>query len=428
GADGAENAFRFGELQAGAWTLSVAAPGWLASKPLVLDVKPGEQREDLEVLLQHGATLRVLLLGADSAPAPGREVVVQRADAAPDSSPWKAVTGAEGQALFDALPPVAMELSAFPGARAQVTLSPAQPTEVTLALRRQPRVRGRVTAGGAPVPGASVVASLRTDLPGMGGVFITDDTTSVKASALGGFELQLQRPGEVLLVAHDPADPDASSSVPVTLTMDWDQEQRADLAFGGARVAGLIVDATTQQPLPGAWVVACPHGPILDMDFDRYSSLLQAEARSGDDGRFLLPRVQPGPVQLRVSAKGYSRVVLEDVAALEGDTVEAPRVELSRGTVLTGVVRTASGRTLPPGLRVSVRESADADAAASAGVGEDGSWRIAGHTLAPGAWTLCVEREEVQVFAREMKPAPLASVQVQLVAGDNAPVDLVIDA
>jgi len=423
----ADGAFRFGELHNGDWSLTVSAPGFLDSEPRPLGVKSEQVRDDIEVLLKPGAQLAVLLFGADGLPATGKEVVVKYEDQSLGRSPWKALTDTEGRARFDALPEAAMQISAYPGGEAHATLSSERPTEVTLALRMRPVVRGRVTSAGEPVAGASVVAYEWISFgPSSKGGF--SDEVEATASALGEFELQLAGPVSLVLVARDPAEAAGSCTRPVPVTLDWGQQLRADLAFGGARLRGEVVNAATKQPIAGAWVTLRPLAYDGDAELKKYSGSFQSGGRSGDDGHFLIQRAQGGASRLTATAKGYDMLVLDSVVAVEGDTVELPRLELSQGCAFKGVLRTASGKPLPPGLRVSLRKTPDSGEWSSSSVAEDGSWIIGGSTLMPGTWTVCVVKKESSFFASDSEGAPLSSVDVTLLAGEEKVVDLVIDA
>ena len=105
-----------------------------------------------------------------------------------------------------------------------------------------------------------------------------------------------------------------------------------NLDFAGLPVAGVVVDAEAEQPIPQASVFASPKKP----DGPRGSS-----ATAGADGRFYL-EIEPGEYRLSGRAEGYAGQVA-DLTVGSGGASEV-RLTLARGLSLTGKVVDARGR------------------------------------------------------------------------------------
>ena len=150
--------------------------------------------------------------------------------------------------------------------------------------------------------------------------------------------------------------------------------------------------------------------------------------RTGKDGRFQFRHAQPGACVVTAYANGYSKVSLDAVVAVEGEAVEVPRIELTQGIVIKGLVRTTNGTPVPPGMRVSLQESPEASEWTGANVADDGSWQITAASIKPGTWTVSVSKHIVALLGGTGgSQVPLATAQVDLVAGATKTVTLDIE-
>jgi hypothetical protein len=111
----------------------------------------------------------------------------------------------------------------------------------------------------------------------------------------------------------------------------------------GGAIAGLAVDARTNQPLRGAVVSAGPSGqPGIGF-------------RTGRDGRFLLRGVEPGNVRLLVTKAGYDR---GPFTPPQRDRTDDVVIAVPPAASVGGRVVDESGRPIP-GATVRVRSPAD---------------------------------------------------------------------
>jgi hypothetical protein len=80
-----------------------------------------------------------------------------------------------------------------------------------------------------------------------------------------------------------------------------EHRQDFDVASGGP--SGIVVDAETREPIPGAKVIAYAGraGPYLALGAN-----MRGWAQADDAGRFHIPSLEPGRYSLRASADGYA--------------------------------------------------------------------------------------------------------------------------
>lgn len=122
---------------------------------------------------------------------------------------------------------------------------------------------------------------------------------------------------------------------------------------GPAELWGLVVDAATKQPVVGARIDLLRRDADafwnLDLDYGERTERL-AQATSDADGRFGFAVARATPHRLRVEATGFSpRTAL---ACTGGSFVT---IELSPGSVLTGVVRCQGEPVVGADVRIALR-------------------------------------------------------------------------
>jgi hypothetical protein len=145
----------------------------------------------------------------------------------------------------------------------------------------------------------------------------------------------------------------------------------------GVAAQGVVVDAASRQPVPGAAVLLM-----------RPESLIGAQVVSTDiRGRFAFARVAPGGYRLRGERDGYLRSDLTPLLNLGG---QAPPAEVTLTLTPTAVI---SGRVTDqfgePISRVAVR-AWTTRMAAEAQTNDLGEYRLYG--LAPGVYTISAAR------------------------------------
>ncbi|HEX5011448.1 MAG TPA: sigma-70 family RNA polymerase sigma factor [Planctomycetota bacterium] len=439
----AQGRFRFDQLLPGAWTLSASAQGFLDQWGLPQPVTDSAKPQQTVITLDRGGSLQGLLVGVDGAPAPDVEVDVALLEGPRKGQHLQETSGSTGRFTFEALPPGPVTVTAWPGAEAQVTLVTGETNEITLALRRQPIVRGRVTRVGQPVGEAKVVG--RTVSPRTPGSPITSAMTAenrarlfgtgdVKAStsATGEYELEFTQSGAHILQAQA----GGARSRAVSVTVDWDRVEVVDLVFGTAGLAGLVTDARSGQPVEGAAVSL--HDRTCDADLGleglARASELDLTDRSNENGRFAFQQLLPGAYTVKVEDASFVTATREALLApdgtlsVDGAATSQLVLALEPGPVLEGTVRMASGKPLLPdlciGLEVEGHLALDRTMNLnSAAPSAAWTWPW---SPAPGPCTVKVWRSISAQLGTLAPEDVLFSVPVNLVAGETSVVELVI--
>jgi hypothetical protein len=223
-------------------------------------------------------------------------------------------------------------------------------------LLREILVSGTVTRRGEPAPG------VRITLRGMRMAFFGGPPAVVPAPPVGpqrgwavtrpdgSYELLLDDPGTYMVMASSP---DGRVNYPMRTVEVADADaSTVDLAYGGVRVAGQVVDAETSAPVPASIFAAPASGQ------DRRPSSTQA----GADGRFQL-EVDPGELDVSASAKGYAAARTRVSVGESG--VGDVRLALARGASISGRVLDTAGRAVPA-LMVTAHPAGDSPGAGPA--------------------------------------------------------------
>lgn len=309
-----DGSFELRGLPAGRLNLTLRTPGFA---PVVesLDLAVGERREIGVRVLEPGRTLEVYVTDERDEPVP---------EAAVEAGPGlTARADAEGRAELAGVPNAPLELrgTAFGYLPGTSRLQPPLPPYGRLILRRGFIVRGRLLdASGAPVssgtvrleaPGCSSEGTLRTDgtfeeefQPGKEGhaVLRSPRTRELRVPLVTGESGGVVDLGDLTA----PASPEVTGRI---------------VGVRGAPVAG----ARIWLPRPG------PEGPTM-----AWASNDLVEATSGEDGRFHLSGLAPGPATLRVEAASYARATRDvTVPAAEADQgVDVGTIALDGGSLV----------------------------------------------------------------------------------------------
>jgi len=330
----ADGTFALRGLSSGRLTLTLRAPGFASSvEPLELAV--GERRDLGVRVLEPGRALDVEVRDEAGQPVSGAEV-----EAGPGLS---ATSDAAGRAEFVGVPLAPLELrGTAPGHQpASRRLQPPLPPRTVLELRRGFVVRGRLLApSGVPVAGGTL--RLEAGTCANEGVIRGD----------GRFEEDFPTGKEGQLVLRSPS----TRELRLSLTPGAAGEVRdlGDLtAPGSPEVTGTVVSGRDGNPVAGAriWLPRPgPQGPTM-----AWGSNDLVEAASGEDGRFHLLGLAPGPVTLRVEAAGYARasfdVAVPDPAA-DSQPFDIGTITLGEGGLLR--VHVDPSRFGPEGLTDAV--------------------------------------------------------------------------
>jgi 5-hydroxyisourate hydrolase-like protein (transthyretin family) len=108
-------------------------------------------------------------------------------------------------------------------------------------------------------------------------------------------------------------------------------------------VTGKVVDASTGEPLAGAWV-ECER--VLDASSGNLANLVtsyKAGRPSAADGSFAVTGLEAGRYTMRLSRDGYGTELVPEFTITEGETLAGISVKLGPACMLTGMVKNASG-------------------------------------------------------------------------------------
>ncbi len=336
----------------GSWSLAGVPPGPIFLSARAPGFSPfGEQMEvslgkrDLGTLtLTPGTTVAVVVADDQGQPVAGARI-----EGGPGLS---AETNSQGLVKLAGVAPVApLKLAAnakhhLPG---KLQVNPPLPPQVLMVLQRAFVIQGRFLEA----PGA----------PAAGGLVRTEQASCQiegRLDAEGRFEVGLP-PGEaVTLVLRTPRT--AELRLPVTEGAAGEVRDLGDLLPPrGFAVTGRVVRAADGTPVAAArvWLPRPgPGGPLF-----AWAGRDLVEAATGEDGRFRLTGLAPGPALLRVDAGGFARAQV-DVSLAAADEREAATI------VEVGEIRLAAGAT----LRVHVDSATPASEGALARADLRGDW------------------------------------------------------
>lgn len=360
-----DGSFQLAEVADGRYLLAAEAEGYAEGKSRRPVVVTGEPVEGLEVLLPRGADLVGKVTGLDSEDLWRLQVQAQDEDGR--SYPAQLDTAGRYELRTLPLGSWLVKATLSGGERqAQARAELRQGGEVVekdLEFDERLRLSGSVLFLDEPLPAARV--ALRGEHLAVERAVLTDHQ--------GRFELEDLEPDTYWLgVSH--ARKLVVYNSRLTLTADRDLV----LDLKGATVQGTVVDATTERPIPGAFVrLEAQPGPE--------TTEFMIASSTDEEGAFVLPRVPPGRYRLRSRAEGY-------VAGDEGldvpaqDELSGLRIALTPTAGLELAVRLASGH-IPPMVHFRAVSTADATVIAGSQA-PDAEGRVRLPTPATGSWLL----------------------------------------
>ncbi|MFO0982551.1 MAG: carboxypeptidase-like regulatory domain-containing protein [Planctomycetota bacterium] len=277
-------------------------------------------------------------------------------------------------------------------------------------IRRGCRVHGTVSSGGAPLPHAMLMA-----IPESGGglkMATTDDQ--------GRYELNELVAGRWRFAVTEGEGVQTGSGVPIDVPDAADAER--DVRVPEGKIAGVVIDASTKQPIEGIAVFATPEdvapASFLASVFGRSDSIITTDAR----GAFELPRLAPGSYTVhaggaasRGSAREYTQASRTAVAIAGGASATVD-FALQHGREVSGVVSDQSGRGIA-GVMLTLHDPGGASIDGSEGVISDGEGRYRYAGLPAGRFYLVAAWKEQVVQASEL---------FDVSGGSDAHVDLVL--
>jgi large repetitive protein len=367
--------FRFRHVTAGRYTVTASLRGH-GTTPADVVLQVGESRENLVLSLASGTRIRGVVSGLPA----GLRGSVRVFASGPDGYAAAGGAAADGSFELTGAPAGPIDLRATAGdpasglrsARAQIEIAEGEDEALAqIVFESGFSLSGTVTRNGQAVEGANVSASL-----GGGGPF-----TSARTNASGAYRLEGLTAGTYNVSVSQGGAPRLQS-----ITIEGDAT--LDLVIPFARLAGVVLDGATHQPLADvvvqATTSAAARGPRT--------------ASTDSNGRFSLEDLEASAYTLVARKAGY-QLVSREVTATEGGGEEL-LLELARGAGIALEVRDASFGV--PLRAVQARATDGAGATVFAGgvtLDSDGRGEIP--SLPPGAY-------RVAVYASGYAPAILA--------------------
>ena len=389
--------FRFDHLSPARYTLRANVPGQ-SSEPAEAVVVEGEPVPDVTLVLSGGATLRGSVSGL---PETLRGAVNVSANGPRDY--WATVrTGPDGRFELSGVPAGQIAVRAGAGdlasgtmrsANASVSIAEGQTeAEVEIVFEGDGALSGRVTRGGRPVADARIVA----------GAARTGRSASGRTDETGVYRIEGITPGECEVWVSADAYGRAGN---VSRTVSVDGEARLDVELPVASLFGLVVDASTKQPLAEVRVGASLEGG---------SENRPGAATSDSNGRFFVEELEEASYALTFRRRGYQDAKSSARAAEGGG--DAGTIEMTRGDGLE--VRVRDGIYGIPLRSALVRvKDGRGDVGASTWLTLDGDGKGEIAFLRPGTYTIVVGGSRYAPRTIENVGVPGPPLQVTLTPG-----------
>jgi len=389
--------FHFDHLGAGRYSVSAGMNG-KSSNLSEFVLQTGDSKSDLVLSLSSGSTIQGTVSGLPDAMRSGTTVMVTGVQAFFANTK----VGADGSFSVTGVPagPVTLRAQAGDGlgtsrsAMKQVTASdevPVLQTEIVFDIGFT--LSGHVLRAGQPVANAMVVANLQ----GGGGRQATARTDDGGSYSLAGLQ-----EGSYTVTAM--GDPLAGGGSQVRQTISLTNDQSLDLTFPMAKVAGVVTDADTKQPLADATVSLASAGGTG-------SVAMQRMATTDSNGHFQFTDIVPQAYTLNSQKTDYQFDKRSLTAADDGST-ENVSIELAHGQgigiqVRDGIygvpMRSVMARALDGNQSAVFTGSIALD---TTGAGEIPSLKPGGYTVfvnASGYATACLQ----SVSAPSQQPVPI---------------------
>jgi uncharacterized GH25 family protein len=301
--------------------------------------------------LGPGKTIAGRVIGPDRAPMAGVQLEALN-QAGAIGCRGDAVSGKNGEFLLEGLS------EGFYTVRVQAKNHDAAPaqrveageTNLIITLFEQASVTGKVLdASGRPLSAFTVKLRMANEVNNVFGAMM--DQKAVKGSSDGSFEFGGVAEGSY--VVEGLADGYASSfSEPFNAVQGLTSADVVVHMSRGGSLRGKVIDAYSGEPVAGAEVKTQDNNWV-DGDFFELFNTLEPSALSrrtvytDASGNYELDLLTPGDYQLRIAARGYSTIALNDVSVVDGQRVEVPLQTVSKGAVILGRVFGRDGEPVP---------------------------------------------------------------------------------
>ena len=402
--------FVFDHLVAGRYSASAGFNGKSSNLSEVV-LQTGDTRNDLVLSLSAGSTVQGVVSGLPDGWKSQTTVIATGVES------FFATTkvGADGSFQVTGVPagPVTLRAQAGDGmgtsrsATKQVTAAddvPVLQTEIVFDVGFT--LSGRVTRASQPLANAMVVANLQ----GGGGRQATARTDESGAYALQG----LQEGSYAVSATADPLTGGGASMVRQTVSLTGDQS--LDLTFPTAKVAGLVTDADTKQPL--ADVTVSLSAPPAASGAGGVQRMTQTDST----GRFQFTDIAPQAYTLNTSKPDYQYDKRAITAADDGSS-ENLAVELARGQGIE--IQARDGLAGVPMRSVSVRVLDGSKATVYSGtisLDANGIGEIT--SLKPGGYSLFVNASGYATVYVASVSVPSRALPVTLTPGGSADISV----
>lgn len=308
----AQGRFRFDHLTAGRYRL-LAALRDRSSQPLEAVLQPSESRDDLQIQLQAGATVRGFVSGLAQASRGNVNVSAT----GPGSFFASARTAADGSFELPGVPAGAITLRATAGdmiggslrsATANVEVPEGQlEVQAEIVFEAGHTLSGVVTRGHQPLADAFVSANQA----GGGG-----RSASARSDASGAYRLEGLQQGRYNVSVF------AAQGGSRTQQVDVEGDATLDIQVPVARLAGTVVEAASKQPLADAIVEA-------DSGDGGAGPRLLRGATTDSNGRFAIEDLEEKAYTLTARRAGFQFEKRQFTAAERGS--DELVIELQRG-------------------------------------------------------------------------------------------------
>ena len=396
--------------------LGAVAPGYAPTSQAVLGLRGGENRRDVVIRLTPGAAIDGHVRDSSGKPIPGATIYVTDSESRPTG--FSAHTNPYGAFHFDALPSgnahLVVTYTNYIETDVTAVVQAGTTIPVDIILRKGSVIFGVVRRDGKPIGGVDVSIQ--------GEDFEFQGDCPVLSREDGTYTIRNTPPGLYSVVSRAKVDT-GIFGMEQTRVIDVPEDGSVALDIDLPNPTAIVEGTITSNGRP----VADANVAVLPIETDSGSVIsMNAETKTGPDGRYRLNNVIPGQIALVISIPGETNDIDEDHSTNEDTRVSmlsapAERVthhdfDIAGNGAIVGFVTNLSANERTPvivlrGSATVVRNpntgtiedlQFSKDAAGSATVKAKGDFRISG--LVPGLYT---------VIAVEIPDAPLESSPVR---------------
>ncbi len=270
----------------------------------------------------------------------GAQVFVSKSDPTAGENK-QAATDAEGRFELNGLSPGEYRLfvtsnvprRAF-NAQQVVTVVEAEITQADIAQAVGMRLFGRVTSGGAPVPGGRIEA-VQPERGWGGG--------NAQIEPTGDYSIEIPGPGAYMLMIRLAGQGGGGGAKADVIVPAGAAEFRFDIDLPSGEISGVVLDAATGDPVQRAEVVAFDGGSSSRT----LTSMIQGMkgmASTDAQGQFAITALGPGVYTVRVMAQGYTEGAITGIRIDARRPSRDNRVALDRGITFRARVVDPAGQ------------------------------------------------------------------------------------